>query len=68
MWVKKGSMQWWRDWKPNKWVDVQFALEQFSGPEGHKDGILFVYYNFYEEKKVINFQKDWCRERVLLVD
>ena len=45
-------MQWWRDWKPHKWIDVHFALEQFSGPEGNKDGILFIYYNFYEEKKV----------------
>lgn len=53
VWVKKGSMQWWRDWKPHKWIDVTFALEQFSGPEGNKDGILFIYYNFYEEKKVI---------------
>ena len=45
-------MQWWRDWKPYKWVDVRFALEQFSGPEVNKDGILFIYYNFNEEKKV----------------
>lgn len=45
-------MQWWKDWKPHKWINVHFALEQFSGPEGNKDGILFVYYNFYEEKKV----------------
>lgn len=45
-------MQWWRDWKPHKWIDVHFALEQFSGPEGNKDGILFIYYNYYEEKKV----------------
>lgn len=52
VWVKKGTMQWWRDWKPHKWIDVHFALEQFSGPEGNKDGILFIYYNFYEEKKV----------------
>ena len=52
VWVKKGTMQWWRDWKPYKWIDVHFALEQFSGPEGNKDGILFIYYNFYEEKKV----------------
>lgn len=52
VWVKKGTMQWWRDWKPHKWMDVHFALEQFSGPEGNKDGILFIYYNFYEEKKV----------------
>lgn len=52
VWVKKGTMQWWRDWKPHKWIDVHFALEQFSGPEGNKDGILFIYYNYYEEKKV----------------
>lgn len=45
-------MQWWRDWKPYKWIDVQFALEQFSGPDGNKDGILFIYYNLHEEKKV----------------
>ncbi|XP_044034738.1 tectonin beta-propeller repeat-containing protein 1 isoform X2 [Siniperca chuatsi] len=54
VWVKKGTMQWWRDWKPHKWIDVHFALEQFSGPEGNKDGILFVYYNFYEEKKYLH--------------
>ncbi|KAI4880499.1 hypothetical protein NFI96_012340 [Prochilodus magdalenae] len=54
VWVKKGSMQWWRDWKPNKWVDVQFALEQFSGAEGNKDGILFIYYTFNEEKKYLH--------------
>ncbi|XP_077406349.1 tectonin beta-propeller repeat-containing protein 1 [Vanacampus margaritifer] len=54
VWVKKGTMQWWRDWKPHKWVDVHFALEQFSGPEGNKDGILFVYYNYYEEKKYLH--------------
>ncbi|XP_061611519.1 tectonin beta-propeller repeat-containing protein 1 [Phyllopteryx taeniolatus] len=54
VWVKKGPMQWWRDWKPHKWVDVHFALEQFSGPEGNKDGIIFVYYNYYEEKKYLH--------------
>ncbi|KAM8729721.1 tectonin beta-propeller repeat-containing protein 1 [Acanthopagrus schlegelii] len=54
VWVKKGTMQWWRDWKPYKWMDVHFALEQFSGPEGNKDGILFIYYNFYEEKKYLH--------------
>uniref|UniRef100_A0A8C4HRN9 Tectonin beta-propeller repeat-containing protein 1 n=1 Tax=Dicentrarchus labrax TaxID=13489 RepID=A0A8C4HRN9_DICLA len=54
VWVKKGTMQWWRDWKPHKWIDVHFALEQFSGPEGNKDGILFIYYNFYEEKKYLH--------------
>ncbi|KAL0983927.1 hypothetical protein UPYG_G00134850 [Umbra pygmaea] len=54
VWVKKGSMQWWRDWKPHNWVDVRFALEQFSGPDGNKDGILFLYYNFHEEKKYLH--------------
>ncbi|XP_034049562.1 tectonin beta-propeller repeat-containing protein 1 [Thalassophryne amazonica] len=54
VWVKKGTMQWWRDWKPHKWIDVQFALEQFSGPNGNKDGILFIYYNYYEEKKYLH--------------
>ncbi|XP_061912062.1 tectonin beta-propeller repeat-containing protein 1 [Entelurus aequoreus] len=54
VWVKKGTMQWWRDWKPHKWIDVNFALEQFSGPDGNKDGILFVYYNYYEEKKYLH--------------
>ncbi|XP_077958697.1 tectonin beta-propeller repeat-containing protein 1 isoform X2 [Gasterosteus aculeatus] len=54
VWVKKGTMQWWRDWRPHKWTDVHFALEQFSGPEGDKDGILFIYYNFNEEKKYLH--------------
>uniref|UniRef100_A0A8C1MBS2 Tectonin beta-propeller repeat-containing protein 1 n=1 Tax=Cyprinus carpio TaxID=7962 RepID=A0A8C1MBS2_CYPCA len=54
VWVKKGTMQWWRDWKPHKWVDVQFALEQFSGVEGNKDGILFIYYTFNDEKKYLH--------------
>ncbi|XP_017339163.1 tectonin beta-propeller repeat-containing protein 1 [Ictalurus punctatus] len=54
VWVKKGSMQWWRDWKPHKWLDVQFALEQFSGSEGNKDGILFIYYTFNDEKKYLH--------------
>ncbi|XP_077057240.1 tectonin beta-propeller repeat-containing protein 1 isoform X2 [Siphateles boraxobius] len=54
VWVKKGNMQWWRDWKPHKWVDVQFALEQFSGAEGNKDGILFIYYTFNDEKKYLH--------------
>uniref|UniRef100_H3D5S4 Tectonin beta-propeller repeat-containing protein 1 n=1 Tax=Tetraodon nigroviridis TaxID=99883 RepID=H3D5S4_TETNG len=54
VWVKKGSMQWWKDWKPHKWINVHFALEQFSGPEGNKDGILFVYYNFYEGEQYLH--------------
>ncbi|KAM4623995.1 tectonin beta-propeller repeat-containing protein 1 [Polymixia lowei] len=54
VWVKKGTVQWWRDWKPHKWMDVRFALEQFSGPDGNKDGILFIYYSFNEEKKYLH--------------
>ncbi|XP_033907610.3 tectonin beta-propeller repeat-containing protein 1 isoform X1 [Acipenser ruthenus] len=54
VWVKKGIMQWWRDWKPNKWIDVQFALEQFSGSDGNRDGILFIYYTFNDEKKYLH--------------
>ncbi|XP_066545328.1 tectonin beta-propeller repeat-containing protein 1 [Amia ocellicauda] len=54
VWVKKGNMQWWRDWKPHKWIDVRFALEQFSGTEGNKDGILFIYYTFNDEKKYLH--------------
>uniref|UniRef100_A0A3Q2QXJ7 Tectonin beta-propeller repeat-containing protein 1 n=1 Tax=Fundulus heteroclitus TaxID=8078 RepID=A0A3Q2QXJ7_FUNHE len=54
VWVKKGAMQWWRDWKPHKWIDVHFALEQFSGADGNKDGILFIYYNYHEEKKYLH--------------
>ncbi|XP_047231963.1 tectonin beta-propeller repeat-containing protein 1 isoform X2 [Girardinichthys multiradiatus] len=54
VWVKKGPLQWWRDWKPHKWIDVHFALEQFSGAEGDKDGILFIYYNYNEEKKYLH--------------
>uniref|UniRef100_A0A1A8RK56 Tectonin beta-propeller repeat-containing protein 1 n=2 Tax=Nothobranchius rachovii TaxID=451742 RepID=A0A1A8RK56_9TELE len=54
VWVKKGAIQWWRDWKPHKWVDVHLALEQFSGAEGYKDGILFIYYNYYDEKKYLH--------------
>lgn len=39
-------------------MDVQFALEQFSGAEGNKDGILFIYYTFNDEKKVILHRED----------
>lgn len=52
MWVKTGALQWWCDWKPHKWVDVRVALEQFTGHDGARDSILFVYYVVHEEKKV----------------
>lgn len=52
VWVKTGSLQWWCDWKPHKWVDVRVALEQFTGHDGTRDSILFIYYMVHEEKKV----------------
>lgn len=51
VWVKTGSLQWWCDWKPHKWVDVRVALEQFTGHDGAHDSILFIYYMVHEEKK-----------------
>uniref|UniRef100_A0A8C5Q5D9 Tectonin beta-propeller repeat-containing protein 1 n=1 Tax=Leptobrachium leishanense TaxID=445787 RepID=A0A8C5Q5D9_9ANUR len=54
VWVKTGTLQWWRDLKPHKWVDVRVALEQFTGIDGSKDSILFIYYTHYEEKKYIH--------------
>uniref|UniRef100_A0A8C9JIU2 Tectonin beta-propeller repeat containing 1 n=1 Tax=Panthera tigris altaica TaxID=74533 RepID=A0A8C9JIU2_PANTA len=52
VWVKTGALQWWCDWKPHKWVDVRVALEQFTGLDGARDSILFIYYVVHEEKKV----------------
>uniref|UniRef100_H9G635 Tectonin beta-propeller repeat-containing protein 1 n=1 Tax=Anolis carolinensis TaxID=28377 RepID=H9G635_ANOCA len=54
VWVKTGSLQWWRSWKPHKWVDVRVALEQFTGQDGARDSILFLYYMHFEEKKYIH--------------
>nr|KAF6482336.1 tectonin beta-propeller repeat containing 1 [Molossus molossus] len=54
VWVKTGSLQWWCDWKPHKWVDVRVALEQFKGHDGARDSILFVYYVVQEEKKYLH--------------
>ncbi|XP_078521292.1 tectonin beta-propeller repeat-containing protein 1 [Lissotriton helveticus] len=54
VWVKTGSLQWWRDWKPNKWIDVRVALEQFTGIDGTRDSILFIYYMYFEEKKYLH--------------
>ncbi|XP_004840529.1 tectonin beta-propeller repeat-containing protein 1 isoform X1 [Heterocephalus glaber] len=51
VWVKTGSLQWWCDSKPHKWVDVRVALEQFTGHDGTHDSILFIYYMVHEEKK-----------------
>nr|XP_033819420.1 tectonin beta-propeller repeat-containing protein 1 [Geotrypetes seraphini]XP_033819421.1 tectonin beta-propeller repeat-containing protein 1 [Geotrypetes seraphini] len=54
VWVKTGALQWWRHWKPCKWIDVRVALEQFTGNDGMRDSIFFIYYNYYEEKKYIH--------------
>ncbi|XP_033023021.1 tectonin beta-propeller repeat-containing protein 1 [Lacerta agilis] len=54
VWVKTGTLQWWRNWKPYRWVDVRVALEQFTGNDGTRDSILFIYYMHYEEKKYIH--------------
>lgn len=52
VWVRKGALRWWRDWKPQRWVDVGVALEQSTKCDGRKDSIFFVYYTQYDEKKV----------------
>ncbi|NWW47546.1 TCPR1 protein, partial [Pedionomus torquatus] len=54
VWVKTGTLQWWRNWKPHKWMDVRVALEQFTGSDGVRDSILFIYYMYHEEKKYIH--------------
>ena len=52
VWVRKGALRWWRDWRPQRWVDVGVALEQSTKSDGRKDSIFFVYYTQYDEKKV----------------
>lgn len=52
VWVRQGALRWWRDWKPQRWVDVGVALEQSTKSDGRKDSIFFVYYAQYDEKKV----------------
>ncbi|XP_054849483.1 tectonin beta-propeller repeat-containing protein 1 isoform X2 [Eublepharis macularius] len=54
VWVKTGTLQWWRSWKPYKWIDVRVALEQFTGNDGTRDSILFIYYVQLEEKKYLH--------------
>lgn len=53
VWVRKGTLRWWRDWKPQRWVDVSVALEQSTKSDGKKDSIFFVYYTQYDEKKYL---------------
>ncbi|XP_029913953.1 tectonin beta-propeller repeat-containing protein 1 isoform X2 [Myripristis murdjan] len=54
VWVRKGALRWWRDWKPQRWVDVGVALEQSTNSAGKKDSIFFVYYTQYDERKYIH--------------
>ncbi|KAM6957068.1 tectonin beta-propeller repeat-containing protein 1 [Aplochiton taeniatus] len=54
VWVKQGSLRWWRDWKPQRWLDVGAALEQSTSNNGRKDCIFFIYYSQYDEKKFLN--------------
>ncbi|XP_028310342.1 tectonin beta-propeller repeat-containing protein 1 isoform X2 [Gouania willdenowi] len=54
VWVRKGPLRWWRDWKPHRWVDVGVALEQSTRPDGRKDSIFFVYYTQYDEKRYLH--------------
>nr|XP_015801209.2 tectonin beta-propeller repeat-containing protein 1 [Nothobranchius furzeri] len=54
VWVRKGTLRWWRDWKPQRWVDVGVALEQSTKSDGRKDSIFFVYYTQYDEKKYLH--------------
>ncbi|XP_049416326.1 tectonin beta-propeller repeat-containing protein 1 [Epinephelus fuscoguttatus] len=54
VWVRKGALRWWRDWKPQRWVDVGVALEQSTKSDGKKDSIFFVYYTQYDEKKYLH--------------
>uniref|UniRef100_A0A665W034 Tectonin beta-propeller repeat-containing protein 1 n=1 Tax=Echeneis naucrates TaxID=173247 RepID=A0A665W034_ECHNA len=53
VWVRKGALRWWRDWKPQRWVDVGVALEQSTKCDGRKDSIFFVYYTHYDEKRYL---------------
>lgn len=69
VWVKTGMLQWWRNWKPHKWMDVRVALEQFTGSDGMRDSILFIYYMYHEEKKVRSAgdpQKNYAWQRKIL--
>lgn len=50
--MRRGALRWWRDWRPQRWVDVGVALEQSTGADGRRDSIFFVFYTQYDEKKV----------------
>uniref|UniRef100_A0A4W5NFR7 Tectonin beta-propeller repeat-containing protein 1 n=1 Tax=Hucho hucho TaxID=62062 RepID=A0A4W5NFR7_9TELE len=54
VWLRKGSMRWWRDWKPYRWVDVAVALEQSTNGNGKRDAIFFIYFTQYDEKKYLH--------------
>ena len=52
MWVRKGFLQWWRDWAPHKWMPVEVELEQVLGHEGRKEALLLIYYRMGSTPKV----------------
>ncbi|XP_030232781.1 tectonin beta-propeller repeat-containing protein 1 isoform X1 [Gadus morhua] len=54
VWIRSGALRWWRDWKPQRWVDVSVALEQSTDCNGRKDCIFFIYYTQYDEKKYLH--------------
>ncbi|XP_056143993.1 tectonin beta-propeller repeat-containing protein 1 [Lampris incognitus] len=54
VWLRQDSLRWWRDWKPQRWVDVGVALEQSTNSVGKKDCIFFIYYTQYDEKKYLH--------------
>ncbi|KAM9471956.1 tectonin beta-propeller repeat-containing protein 1 isoform 1-T3 [Salvelinus alpinus] len=54
VWVRKGSMRWWRDWKPYRWVDVGVALEQSTNVNDKRDAIFFIYFTQCDEKKYLH--------------
>uniref|UniRef100_A0A8C4N964 Tectonin beta-propeller repeat containing 1b n=1 Tax=Eptatretus burgeri TaxID=7764 RepID=A0A8C4N964_EPTBU len=54
MWVRKGFLQWWRDWAPHKWMPVEVELEQVLGHEGRKEALLLIYYRMGSTPKYLH--------------
>eukprot|EP00058_Branchiostoma_floridae_P020595 XP_002606085.1 hypothetical protein BRAFLDRAFT_87995 [Branchiostoma floridae] len=53
-WIKKGSLQYWSDTKPHRWVDCRLHLEQSSG-KGLHDCKFTCYYKYYDSEKYLQF-------------
>ncbi|XP_066293154.1 tectonin beta-propeller repeat-containing protein 1-like isoform X1 [Branchiostoma lanceolatum] len=53
-WIKKGSLQYWSDTKPHRWVDCRLHLEQSSG-KGLYDCKFTCYYKYYDSEKYLQF-------------